>query len=139
MESGKMRALHHLIAVAILALITTACATTGSRESTQKISYEELQEATSAATLHDVVRQLRPRWLRARARSFAPQGTESVIGVYEGETWLGDVSVLREYAPSKVYELRFIDAPKDLNALPRRSGQHVVAAILLVTSPSRDQ
>jgi hypothetical protein len=122
-----------------LLLVTAACASTGGTEGTRTnynvITHEEMHALTTAATLYDVVHQLRPRWLTVRvARNFDGAGD---IVVYQDQTFLGPPDVLRQFSRDAVHTLRYLDGATASASLPGLGGRHVVGAIVLLTSPER--
>lgn len=128
--------------MAVVLCVAGACASAGSRGGSRvdsrRITEDEIQALQTASTLYDVVSQLRPQWLTARGRNIGGgPGMDSMIGVYDGQTYLGGVDVLREFGPRAVYGMRFLDAATASASLPRQSGIHLEGAIVLITSPPR--
>lgn len=131
-----MTSRHALTGVLTLLLLATACATGG-----QKTRYraDELTRAeimsVDVGNLYDVVNRLRPRWLtaerRAGDRSF---GLGTGVVVYQGQTFLGDVDVLRQWSPSSAYGLKWMDGATASASLPGLGASHVVGAIIIDTS-----
>lgn len=119
--------------------LSLACASTG-RDGSQRARQDELSrmeiESVDAGDLYDVVQRLRPRWLteerRAGERSF---GLATGIVVYHDQTFLGNVSVLREWSSAGVYGLRWLDAAEASATLPGLGSQHVAGAIIISTRP----
>jgi hypothetical protein len=124
--------------MAAVGLTLAACATSGSgvqRSSPDELTREEVL-SVEARNLYDVVRRLRPRWLtaerRAGERSFS---AEMRVVVYQGQTRLGDIDVLREWSPSAVYHLQWLDGPRASATLPGLGSTHVAGAIVIRTRP----
>jgi hypothetical protein len=88
--------------------------------------------ATGSSNLYDAVQRLRPRWLTPRAQqSF---GLSTDILVFQGQTNLGTVEVLRQLTPESAIRLRFIDGSTAAASLPGIGSRHVAGAIILETS-----
>jgi hypothetical protein len=78
------------------------------------------------------VQRLRPRWLTPRAQqSF---GLSTDILVFQGQTNLGTVEVLRQLTPESAIRLRFIDGSTAAASLPGMGSRHVAGAIVLETA-----
>ncbi len=121
----------------VLTLVVAACATTGegTRTNYNVITNEELNAITTATTLYEVVDQLRPRWLTARApRNFGGAGD---IVVYQDQAYLGSPDILRQFSREVVYSLRYLDGATASASLPGLGGRHVAGAIILLTAPDR--
>lgn len=132
-----------LVACALLAALATAsCASAagGERMRTRSdiITRAEIEGLSSAATLYDVVNQLRPRWLQVRASRSLSMETE--ILVFQGSILLGGTNVLRQFAPDVAWSLQYLDGATASASLPGLSGRHLEGAILLITAPpERDE
>lgn len=88
--------------------------------------------SVSAASLYEVVQRQRPRWLTPRAnQSLAGVGTD--ILVFQGQTNLGTVEVLRQLPPNTAFRLRFLDGPTAAATLPGLGSRHVAGAIIIET------
>ena len=86
-------------------------------------------EATNVPDLYDVVQRLRPRWFTVRgSRSF---GLETSIVVYQGQTFLGDINVLRDLGRDAADQLRYLDGARASATLPGLGGRHVEGAIII--------
>jgi hypothetical protein len=89
--------------------------------------------SVSAASLYEVVQRQRPRWLTPRAnQSLAGVGTD--ILVFQGQTNLGTVEVLRQLPPNTAARLRFLDGPTAAATLPGLGSRHVAGAIIIDTT-----
>jgi hypothetical protein len=122
--------------VLLFALAFSACAVPeGERTRTNYniLTHEELEAATSASTLYDAVNQLRPRWLSARGQA-SLAGSGGGIVVYQGQTQLGGVDVLRQYNRGSVHALRFLDGQTASASLPGLTARQVDGAIVLIMS-----
>ena len=97
----------------LFAAITTvmACASTGGRASTGNrdvLTREEIM-GTSASDLLEVVRRLRPSWLRTRGVSSAQGGAQ--IAVFMDGVRMGDSPrFLSSLRPENVIEMRYVNA-----------------------------
>lgn len=136
MSRLRTAALCTLVAAAALA---TACssATSGSSStgsSFDVLSREQIMSVPGAASLHEVVRRLRPRWLEARGpdRSFELQ---TQIVVYQNQTLLGGIETLSNLRPDLAYEMHWLDGPMASSTLPGLGSRHVAGAIVIETSP----
>lgn len=98
-----------VLALAAL-LVAAGCASTGSTEDADSERRDVLTRdqivSVEVSNLMDVVRRLRPEWLRVQQRSFSG---DSRVVVIENGTVIGGVGVLRNYSPDGVEELRFLD------------------------------
>lgn len=96
---------------ALLLLVAAGCGTGGSGSSSYRsdlITSEEIAEA-SGTNAYQIVRQLRPAWLRGRgAQSVNAEASLPVVYVHQMR--YGDVSTLRDFARGDLVELRFVDA-----------------------------
>lgn len=120
------------IVAAFAVLFLPGCASSGggpeSGGSATLITRAEI-EATNVADLYDVVQRLRPRWFNVRgSRSF---GLETSIVVFQGQTFLGDISVLKDLGRDAADQLRYMDGPRASATLPGLGGRHVEGAIII--------
>ena len=113
-------------------LLASGCASgggsTGSDSST--LTREEIA-AVQVGNLYEAVQRLRPRWLLVRGNRSL--GLESIVGVYQGQTFLGDTEALRRFGVDAVARLRYVDGATASATFPRMSGRHLEAAIVLET------
>jgi hypothetical protein len=127
------------LAALLVGLLATlgACASSGEtvRRDGNRITNEELVDV-QVSTLYEAVERLRPRWLTVRApRSF---GMTAEILVYQEQTLLGNIDVLRQLSKDAAYSLRYMDGPTASASLPGTSGRHIEGAIVIQTArPSR--
>jgi hypothetical protein len=113
------------LAAVSAAVLLTACAGRGAPESaapslrsstarsTNVISEEEIASHPGPQTAADLVRQLRPSWIKAE--------------IYMGNTDYGDYSSLAQIAVSRVKEIRFLT----LSEAQNRWGSRVREVILI--------
>jgi hypothetical protein len=118
-----------------ITLLASGCASAspgaGTRSDPDTLTREEII-ATGSSNLYDAVQRLRPRWLTPRAQqSF---GSSTDILVFQGQTNLGTVEVLRQLTPESAIRLRFIDGSTAAASLPGIGSRHVAGAIILETS-----
>lgn len=121
-----------LPATAVMALVLSACASSGggsqTRISSDVITSQELAEL-DVGNLYEAVQRLRPRWLSVR--STRSVGMENIVGVFQGQSFLGQPDVLRQYRTDSVSGLRYVDAATASNLFPRVPGVHLDGAIVL--------
>ena len=107
----------YLNASLVCTLLLGGCAASGGSQSPNKtgtITQSEIDESCLIfATAHDVVRQLRPRWLIERGvSSFIPTGVSDTlldfIAVYVDNQLLGDPESLRGVSPLLITDIRFL-------------------------------
>ncbi len=113
-------------------LVLTGCASTGSssepRARYDVITAEEI-EGANASNLYELVERLRPRWLDVRSRqSFS---TTPAIVVYQGQTYLGGVEMLRQLGTDMAYRLQYLDGPTASATLPGIGTRQVESAIVI--------
>lgn len=101
--------------VLTLALLLGACTMGGTRAATggsfsDLLEMEEI-EASTATDAYDVVRQLRPQWLRGRGSTDVRGGRALLPVVYVAGVREGSVEVLRNIPTLALVRLRFVDAP----------------------------
>lgn len=93
------------------------------------IAEDELREA-SGQTLFDVVRALRPAWLRSRGPTTLLRQNEGALVVYVDGVRFGDMDSLRQLTPRSVRSARFYH-PTDAQA--RFGPGHLQGAIEVTT------
>lgn len=112
-------------------LVMTGCATAGAggggESSRDVITRQEIQE-TDVSNLYEVVRRLRPTWLRVRNKSFSKQ-TEIVV-VRDG-TVIGNVEALRDIGRDGINEIRFMDGETAAATLVGARSGYVAGAIVI--------
>lgn len=130
---------HSVSAMLILLFGVSACASSGNgtRYRSDELSREEIL-SVDVTNLYDVVHRLRPRWItaerRAGDRSF---GLSTGVVVFQNQTLLGEVDVLRQWSPSAAYKLEWVDGATAAASLPGLGASHVAGAIIIHTAPDR--
>jgi hypothetical protein len=122
----------------LLAIVAAACAGGGGGGSETAvpsfdrnvISEEELR-TSQGATLYDVIRALRPEWLR-RNPSILQPGAEGDIVVYMDRARMGGPNVLVQIRPSAVAMVRYYSASE---AAGEYGPGHIYGAIAVTTRP----
>ncbi len=131
-------------AMLVLTLATVAfaggCAANrqaGSGTQLDRISNDELNSVPGVRNLYDVVERLRPRWLEMRAgdRTFAVGTGRATIVVFQDQSYLGDVEMLRQLSPDVAFDLQWLDGPTASSTLAGLGSQHVAGAIIIHTRP----
>jgi hypothetical protein len=132
-----MSKVHHFLsrAILLLAVSVTACApaaTSSGRNSTE-MTREEIM-AVGVNNLYDVIQRERPRWLQSRGqRSFGQAALNTEIVVFQNQTMLGGVDVLREIGPDVAMRLRYLDGTTATASLSGLGSRHVEGAIIIET------
>jgi hypothetical protein len=124
-------------ALVLFAILVAACATPQTervRTNPNLLTQEEIT-ATQASNLYEAVSHLRPRWLTVRSQRSFGSGTEIVV--YQGQTYLGDIHVLRQLGLTAAASLQYLDGPTASASLPGLGGRHVEGAIILHTASGR--
>lgn len=120
-----------------IASLATACAS--AREGTDQgtsntLTRDQIMGVQGARNLYDVVQRLRPRWLNVRAENRSLGGGQAEILVYQDQSRLGNVEMLRQLDPTLPVELRYLDAATAVGTLPGiGAATHVAGAIIVVT------
>ncbi len=97
------------------------------------ITHEEIAELQGVQNMYDVVQRLRPRWLEVRAadRFILSAG----VVVYQDQTFLGEVGILRQLRPDMFYSMRWLPGSVASATLPGLHPDRPVAgAIILYTN-----
>lgn len=114
-----------------LLLFVSACVATqgsGSQSDRNLLTSEEIQQASEYESAYEIVRNLRPQWLRKRGRqSIYNEGT---IVVYLDDMKHGSPEALREISAESVRSIQFLDAAQASN---RYGMDHTHGAILVNT------
>ncbi|HEX7049185.1 MAG TPA: hypothetical protein VF188_03150 [Longimicrobiales bacterium] len=112
---------------------TAGCATArpdgGQRQ--QNVLTRAEMAPVKVSSLYEVVRRLRPRWLRISSGPRSITGETEVV-VFQGQAFLGGTEVLRQMSPDMVVELRYLDGAQASAALPGLGSRHVAGAIVIV-------
>lgn len=88
-------------------------------------------EAHSGQNLYEVIRRLRPQWLQVRASRGITGDTELVV--FQDNTLVGGVDVLRQMQTDMVTSVEYLDASTATNTLPGLGSRHVAGAIVVRT------
>jgi hypothetical protein len=115
-------------------MLLGACGGGGTRPmgSPDVITRQEIEQYLAAGTphLYELIQRARPRWLESRGdRSLA---LETSIVVYQNQSKLGSLDVLRELKLDNVVRIRHLDSAR-AGLLPGARDQHVEAAIVVET------
>jgi hypothetical protein len=116
-----------------LVLVLTACSGSGVSDGVSRdrnvISSDEIHTQVQASNAYDIVRTLRPQWLRARSADDMQGATR--IWVYVDGTQYGDVESLRQISVADTGSIRYLNAA----AATLRYGQnHTQGAIEVTTA-----
>jgi hypothetical protein len=85
-------------------------ATTRSRGNRDRLTEAEISAATVTSNAFDLVRRLRPAWLRNRGPSDQPDNDGSaVVQIWYNGRNLGGPEMLRDISISQIVEMRYID------------------------------
>lgn len=117
---------------AVLLIAATACASAGGSQSGEPrgernlISRAELEER-STSNLYDIIRALRPNWLRAQASGFANAALEQTgpIVYVDGQVF-GEVEGLRSIVATSVEYVRFLSASQAQNRYSMAQARPVI-------------
>jgi hypothetical protein len=94
------------------------------------LTRDELLES-GTTNLFEAVDRLRPQWMRGRGASNLRGGGITVV-VYQNNTQLGGIEVLRTLNLEFAEELRFLDGPTASNTLPGLGSRAVAGAIVIM-------
>jgi hypothetical protein len=125
-----------LVTVALVLLVTAACASstssgrTSGRRDARVLTAEEIR-ASSASNMYDVIRSHRPEWLIKRGQTSI--NMEGDIVVYVDNVALGGPESLRSIDVQSVQSARFLNASE---AQMRYGVGHMHGAIVVVTRTS---
>jgi hypothetical protein len=112
-------------------VLFAGCATTGggaARTNSSVLTREEMTEA-SVSNVYDAVERLRPRWLQVRTQMSLTSPTEIVV--FMDRNFLGGPDMLRQFAPTDVTLLRYMDGTTASATLPGMANRSVEAAIII--------
>ncbi len=119
--------------VAGLAMLMAGCSWQNSRgtpsRNSTRISSDEIA-AITAGTATDIVRQLRPNWLRSRGPVSTSRSVPELPVVYIDDVRTGDPSTLDRIPSHNVSEIRFLTGR---DATTRFGMDHGGGAILVTT------
>lgn len=118
-----------LVLIGLLAVGACASASgTGVRPRQDVITAAEI-EATRVSNLFELVQRLRPRWLELRSpQSFT---SNTLIVVYQGQSYLGGVDILRQFGKESAHRLIYLDGPTASATLPGLGTRQVEGAIVI--------
>ena len=134
MATAPARKTHSILAILFLA----ACAGSGAGDpevatpesgSRDVIVQDELA-ANSELSAFEVVRRLRPAWLRYRGQSVLSGPEREGLRVYLDGSFYGDADALGQLQARNLEEIRFLDSRQ---ATLRFGTGHTVGAILITT------
>jgi hypothetical protein len=95
-----------------LIMLLSACASGGeprARGNPDLITRDQI-ETSSAPNAYELVRQVRPQWLRGRGTTSLQGGDVPLPVIYVGEMRHGELESLRVFELSSLQELRYISA-----------------------------
>jgi hypothetical protein len=130
-----MRALYG-VTLALL-LLTAGCApgaaeragdSAAPRADRNLITAEEIASAERAGSAYDVVRALRPNWLRGRSPGTVQNPGGGAVVVYVDDLRVGGVEHLRSLPSNTISSMRYLDSG---NATTRFGTGHMGGAILV--------
>lgn len=119
----------------VAALLITACASSsssGPRQQSDLITAEEIA-STNVSNLYQLIDRLRPRWLDVRSQQSFSSATEIVV--FQGQTFLGGIDMLRQLGPDVANAIRYLDGPTASASLSGIGSRQVEGAIVI--NPSR--
>lgn len=118
-----------------LAFAAGACAMgAGLGGDSDTLTKEEIA-SIDASTMHEVVRRLRPLWLRTRARQFTAGVQKSPVVVYRDNVRLGGVAELENISPDIAEWISYLDSSEASATLPGLGSTLVEGAIVIHTTP----
>jgi hypothetical protein len=122
-----------LAGVLILAGCSGMATGGGASGATNEISREDI-EARIHLNTYEIVRQLRPTWVRSRGRpSFGDPDAGSPV-VYLDETFYGPVASLNQIDPRAIQRIEFMSAS---DATTRFGTGHMGGVIMVMTTERR--
>jgi hypothetical protein len=128
---GRRAATRLGLLIALLAIGACASASAGSertRTNSSVLTREEMIEA-SVSNVYDAVERLRPRWLQIRTQMSLTSPTEIVV--FMDRNFLGGPEMLRQFAPTDVTRLRYMDGTTASATLPQMANRSIEAAIII--------
>lgn len=96
------------------------------------LTAEEIATVSGAATLYDVIRLRRPRWLRPPQPVSVRSELQTGIRVYMDRVEFGGVETLREIHPSAASQVQYL---RPSQAETRFGPGHPNGAIVVITKP----
>lgn len=107
--SRQLAAAFTLAATLLAGACTPGGQSTSSSRNSDVIHTYEVEEST-ATNAYDMVRQLRPNWLRGRGSPNLRGGSPTLPMVYVGTVRQGSVETLRAISTIAILEMRYVDA-----------------------------
>lgn len=127
----------NFLALMVVALMAAGCAAgmgEGRVGDPNMLTAEQIAES-DARNAHDLIEKLRPRWLTQRfTRS---ERLSTGILVYQNQTRLGGLNVLRDIPIQGIYSIRYLDSAQ-AGQLPGAGSMAVDGAIVITTAAGRD-
>lgn len=126
------------IAAGILLVSIAGCAANGfgSVPPTDQslLTRREIMSVDGVRNLYDVVQRLRPRWIEAdrRASREDVSGSNRGVLVYQGQSYLGGLDVLRQLKPDMAYGMHWLDGATAAATLPFGIGYGRVAGAIVI-------
>jgi hypothetical protein len=127
------------IATATLAVVLSACATTGSgpataRSSPDKITRSEIL-ASNTMNAYELINRLRPDWLRGRGTASIGAGriSSQLVLVYLDGSRLGDITALRTLSVNGIQSMQWLDAARAETVLSNVGSDAIAGAIVIKT------
>jgi len=122
-----------LAGVLVLAGCSGMTAGGGASSATNEITHEDIQSRIHLDT-YEIVRQLRPTWVRTRGRpSFGDPDAGSPV-VYLDQTFYGPVASLNQIDPRAIQRIEFMNAS---DATTRFGTGHMGGIIMVMTTERR--
>ena len=126
-----------VLALLVAAVIAAGCAAgmgEGRTGDPNLLTAEQIA-AADARNAHDLIEKLRPRWLTQRfTRS---ERLSTGILVYQNQTRLGGLNVLRDIPVQGIHSIRYFDSAQ-AGQLPGAGSMAVDGAIVIYTAAGRD-
>ena len=107
----------------------SAGATGGSARNSMVITQDEIA-ASHEANAYDVVRQLRPNYLRSHGQSSVNSGGSDLPSIFVDGQFSGDVDALRNVIATTIKEIRYYSAPD----AGTRFGTQYTSGVIAVTT-----
>src|SRR5512134_2052444 len=107
-------------AALVLPIALVGCLSSARRSSGEdpNVLTRDAMEAAEVTNLYDAVQRLRPRWLQVRGGSRSMRLLTTDILVFQEQTLLGDIEVLRQLAPGMILSIRYLDGAVASATLP---------------------
>ena len=140
-DTHRREALQLRITLA-LAFTLSACAVSpnggsngGSGGGSYRVLTEEAIQGASEINVHDVIRRLRPQWLRPRGRTtLAGQGPDQPVVYVDGARYGNSLADLQRMDPSQVVRIEWVEP---INATTRFGTGHSAGAIMVELGSAR--